>query len=293
MTLSTPNSLLLGAALPLPMVGSAAGGRPLSQEPVLAHDAFGDGPQKVLVLHSWMGDAASFDPMKPYLDTHTYTYVFADLRGYGRSRDMEGEYNLEEASADTLRLADSLGWDRFHLIGHSMSGMVVQRLAIDDWTSGRRRIKGVVAITPVTADGYPADEQTRRFLWELIHDRVLTEQGVAGLTGERLLSKWARVQTERHLRTSRPDAMRGYYRMWMDTDISDEAADAQVGTPILVIGARQDPPGFQEQKYRSTFSLCYPNVDLQFITDAGHFPMYETPVYLATLVEGFLGSHTR
>ncbi len=93
---------------------------------------------------------------------------------------------------------------------------------------------------PVTADGYPADGPTGRFLWDLIHERALTEQGVT----------------------------------------------------VLVICARQDLPGFGEQKYRPTFSRWYPNLEPRFITDAGHFPRYETPVYLTTLVEGFLGTHT-
>jgi len=66
-----------------------------------------------------------------------------------------------------------------------------ERLAIDDWRDGRKHIKSIVAITPVTADGYPADEQTREFLWNLIHDQALTEQGIASLTGQRLLPKWA------------------------------------------------------------------------------------------------------
>lgn len=283
--------LLGGLVLTLSMLGSSSAGQALDAGPVLAHQVFGDGPEKVLVLHSWMGDAKSLDALKPYLDTTRYSYVFADLRGYGGSSDIEGAYHEREAAADALRLADSLGWGRFHLIGHSMSGMIVQRMAIDDWSGEHRRIKSIVAITPVTAGGYPADEQTRKFLWDLIHSRELSEQGVAALTGKRLLAKWARVQVSRHLASSRPDAMRGYYRMWMDADFSAEAAAAKVGTPIRVIGERQDLPGFQEEKYRATFEAWYPNADLQFITDAGHFPMYETPVYLATLVEGFLAQH--
>lgn len=86
--------------------------------------------------------------------------------------------------------------------------------------------------------------------------------------------------------------MRGYYHMWMDGDFSGEAAAAQVATPMRVIGGRQDLPGFQEKTYRATFSHWYPNVEFKFITDAGHFPMFETPVYLATLIEEFLDAHS-
>ncbi len=293
MTQKSLTTYLINTAMIMSMTFPAAGGQIMKEPPLLKHDVFGHGSEQVIVLHSWMGDAKSFDLVKPYLNTDRYTYVFADLRGYGRSSDIFGEYSLDEASGDVLRLADSLGWQNFHLVGHSMSGMIVQRLMIDDAMGGTRRIQSVVAVTPVTADGYPADKETRKFLWDLIHNEALTEQGMAGLTGQRLLPKWSRLQTQQHIASSKPEAMRNYFHMWMDTDISAEAAASHVATPIRVIGGRQDLPGFQEEKYQSTFAVWYPHVDMQFITDAGHFPMYETPVYLATLLEGFLDQHNR
>lgn len=257
----------------------------------LAHDVHGSGPEKVLVLHSWMGDARSFDALKPWLDGETFTYVFADLRGYGRSRKVRGLYTAEEIASDAMHLADRLGWDRFHIVGHSMSGMAVQRIIINDWRHPAHRIKSAVAITPVTADGFPADNATKQFLWELIHDATLTAQGIAGLTGQRLLPQWSERMARHSIDGSDAAAMRGYYRMWIDSDFSAEAAAVKPGTPIRVIGGRQDLPGFDEARYRETFGAWYPNTDLQFITDAGHFPMYETPVYLATLIESHLHAH--
>jgi len=261
------------------------------QAPILGHRVFGQGREKVLLLHHWMGDASSYDPLMPYLDPRTYTYVFADLRGYGMSRHLTGAYSVEEVSADALRLADSLGWERFHVVGHSMTGMVAQRLAVDDWVSGAKRLKSVVAITPVSADGYPADDGTKQFLWDLIHQQALSEQGFSMLTGQRLSALWAREQTTRHFQTSTAEALKGYYRMWLETDFSEEVRKANVGTPLLVIGGRQDLPGFQEDHLRRTLGTWFQNAAFTFITDSGHFPMSETPVYLAGLIERFLDAH--
>jgi pimeloyl-ACP methyl ester carboxylesterase len=260
--------------------------------PTLGHSVFGQGHEKVLVFHDWMGDSANYEPLFPYLDPNTYTYVFADARGYGKSRHLTGAYSVEEVTADAFRLADKLAWKRFHVIGHSMTGMVVQRMAVDDWTSGAKRLKSVVAITPVSADGYPADEGTKKFLRDLIHQRDLSEQGFSMLTGQRLSPVWGRVKTNRHFQTSTPEALKGYYRMWLGTDFSAEVRKAEVGTPFLVIGGRQDLAGFQEEHLRKTFGAWYANVEFTFITDAGHYPMHETPVYLASLVERFLGIHS-
>lgn len=257
----------------------------------LGYSTYGQGEEKVLVFHDWMGDASNYESLIPYLDPVSYTYVFADVRGYGKSMNLSGAYSADEVAKDAFRLADRLDWKRFHVIGHSMTSMAVQRMAIDDKASGAKRLKSVIAITPVSADGYPADEGTRKFLWDLIGQRNLSEQGFSALTGQRLSPAWGRVKTNRHFQTSREDALKGYYRMWLETDFSAEALKAKIDTPFLVIGGRQDLPGFQEAHLRKTFGVLYPNVEFTFITDAGHYPMHETPVYLASLIEKYLGAH--
>lgn len=259
-------------------------------DPILGYNSYGQGGEKVLVLHDWMGDSSNYEQIISYLDPVTYTYVFADIRGYGKSRHLVGEYSVDEVSADVIRLADKLNWQRFHVIGHSMTGMVVQRLAVDDWLSGKARLKSVVAITPVSADGYPADEATKQFLWDLIHQRDLSEVGFQLLTGQRLLPAWGRNKTNRHFQTSEAEAVKSYYRMWLETDFSDEVRRAQVKTPMLIIGGRQDLPGFKEDHLRKTFGAWYPNTTFAFITDAGHYPMQETPVYLATVIQDFIAT---
>ncbi len=65
------------------------------------------------------------------VDADTYTYALIDYRGYGARKDEAGEYTLEEISADTLALADELGWDRFALVGHSMGGAAALRVLAD------------------------------------------------------------------------------------------------------------------------------------------------------------------
>ena len=67
----------------------------------------------------------SFFEVGQRIDIEMFTYALVDLRGYGRSMDQTGERNEIEAAADTVALADHLGWDRFHLVGFSMTGMVV------------------------------------------------------------------------------------------------------------------------------------------------------------------------
>ncbi len=90
----------------------------------------GNGPTRVIALHGWFGDHTAFASMWPYLDRSRFSYAFMDLRGYGASQTMSGEYTMEEIAADTLQLADELGWQDFALIGHSMSGKAIQQVLV-------------------------------------------------------------------------------------------------------------------------------------------------------------------
>jgi pimeloyl-ACP methyl ester carboxylesterase len=53
-----------------------------------------------------------------------------------------------------------------------------------------------------------------------------------------------------------------------------------------VIGGRNDLPGFQEAHYSATIANWLRNVRFHYVTDAGHYPMQETPVLFANLIEG-------
>jgi pimeloyl-ACP methyl ester carboxylesterase len=90
---------------------------------MIGFKTFGSGPRKALVLHGWFGDENSFDPLLKALSPDEFTYAFVAYRGYGLSRDIEGVFDIAEASQDALALTAHLGWSRFSLIGHSMGGM--------------------------------------------------------------------------------------------------------------------------------------------------------------------------
>lgn len=260
------------------------------EEPVLFHETYGSGPEKVLVLHNWMGDLHSFDAARPWLDTAGFTYVFADVRGYGGSRDISGNYTSDEIAADTLRLADALGWDKFHLIGHSMNGMAGFKTVLGDW-NGARRVKSYVAVTPATPDGYPATDEDRAFLLATVDQPEVAGMAFAALTGGKLGQRWSADMAADSAAVADRDAMRGYAAMWLDEDFSEAVQAAKIGTPVLVIGGRNDLPGFQQAYYDATIAQWLPNIDFQYIDNSGHYPMNETPVLFANIIETHMNTH--
>ena len=115
----------------------------------IGHKVLGQGPHKVIALHPWLSDHTIFEPMFNYLDLEQFTYVFMDYRGYGQSKDLEGDHTLFEIAQDVINLADHLGFKQFHLLGNSMGGQVSQYLA------GKypKRIVSAILLNPVPASG--------------------------------------------------------------------------------------------------------------------------------------------
>ncbi len=252
----------------------------------IAHKQVGSGKEKVLVMHSWTTDSKSYDYMLPYLNTDDYTYVFVDLRGYGRSKEMQGTYSVDEASADAIKLIDLLGWDRFHLIGHSMSGMIVQKIALNNPS----RVKSIVAITPTPASGAPGSKEQIDFLKSVAtnNDEALMEC-INTFTSHRYTKAFAKkmVIDLRHCSTS--EARIGYMNMFSFTDFS--ASVDGICTPILVLFGEYDLLR-SEASCRDTFLKWYPNAQLECCKASGHYPMLETPVTLVATIEKFLSAHS-
>jgi pimeloyl-ACP methyl ester carboxylesterase len=136
----------------------------------IGHTLLGSGKEKVIVLHGWLGDYAVWEPTFPSLDQNAFTYAFMDYRGYGKSRDRAGDYTMREIAGDAIDLVRQLNWDRFHVIGHSMGGMAMQRLILD--LDDPARVKSAIGVDPVPACGGQLDAQT----WPLFEGAITQDE---------------------------------------------------------------------------------------------------------------------
>jgi len=87
------------------------------------------------------------------------------------------------------------------------------------------------------------------------------------------------------LEASTVTAFAAYLRTWAETDFSEEVRGLM--TPVKVIVGEHDP-ALNPQVMQETFLRFYPHAQLEVLSNAGHYPMFETPVALATAVERFL-----
>lgn len=252
-----------------------------SKVALLGHRLYGEGNEKVIVFNDWMGDCTSWEPMLPYVNIGRFSYALTDVRGYGRSRGLVGDYDEVEAATDTLELAAHLGWDRFHLVGFSMTGMVAERLAIDV----PDRIKSVVAVCAVSAAGFKMPRDLRQKCIDSITDDRMFRELLDFAIGDRLSPEWKEVKFRTARETRTPEAARGYLDMFTLHDFSSQAG--RISVPFLAVCGQYDLPNERMDAQRKTFAQWHDNIEFVEI-ETGHYPMQEMPVRLQTLMEAFM-----
>jgi pimeloyl-ACP methyl ester carboxylesterase len=249
----------------------------------VAQVAVGSGDHHVLAVHGWFGSARGWGALPDYLDRSTYTYVFMDLRGYGDRKQVSGEFSMAEAAADAIALAGELGWDRFSVVGHSMGGKIAHQVLLQ----APDRVRKLVGINPVPAAAVPMDEQG----WALFSGAADNPGNRAAIidftTGSKLTRTFIDLVVRHSLENSSPEAFGAYLPSWAKADFSDQAGKDSA-TPVKVIVGETDP-ALSAEAMQQTWLVSFPGAELEVMANAGHYPMFETPVALATSIEEFLG----
>lgn len=255
----------------------------------------GAGGRPLLLVHGFGGAKEDFADHLPAFAAAGWHAVAPDLRGHGSSDWPDGvaSYSFEAFAGDLVGLAGALGWGRFVLLGHSMGGMVAQRLVLDR----PDLVAGLVLMD--TAHG-PMDW----FDLDIIEMAcaIVRDQGVEGF-----------VRLSNELRDSDPLVTPAFRRLLAEKEgyaefcdrkalataadmrlammpvfpTQDErlAALASVAVPTLVVAGEQDH-GFLQHSERMAAAI--PGARLAVIPEAGHSPQFENPPAWWDAVSGFL-----
>ncbi len=112
----------------------------------------------VLFLHGVGGGAMCWEPQLDHF-AQKFTAAAWDMPGYGKSV-LDGRMTFATLALALSELLDDRGWDRVHLVGHSMGGMVAQELAV--WQQHRLASLTLFATSP--AFGRPDGEFQKQFV---------------------------------------------------------------------------------------------------------------------------------
>jgi pimeloyl-ACP methyl ester carboxylesterase len=91
-----------------------------------------EAPRPLVLLHGFTGFRQDFAPAIEALLPHAPRILALDLRGHGESTHAgdEASYTLDALAADVAAALAVLGVARCDLLGHSMGGMLAQRVAL-------------------------------------------------------------------------------------------------------------------------------------------------------------------
>ena len=93
----------------------------------LAYQVSGEGPP-LLIISGLSAERSFWALSRPLLKG--FTLIEFDNRDIGKSQRAKAAYTAADMARDALAVLDASGFEKAHVIGHSMGGMIAQELAI-------------------------------------------------------------------------------------------------------------------------------------------------------------------
>lgn len=259
-----------------------------------------DGP-KLLCLHGWLDNAASFLPLAPHLAE--FDLVALDLPGHGASehRAPGYDYAFVDWLHDALDAMDALGWERADWLGHSMGGAIASAVAAAA-PARVRRLALIEALGPVAAEASAAGTRLRdavaaRRALASKPPRIIPDLATAvaaRLAASRMTPEAARLIVERNLRPLENGyAWRSDPRLTLPSHLrlTEETVQSilrAIEAPVLVVAAEPSPPYFTPA-VRAARLGCLANGRVEVIEGGHHLHMEQAARVAAPLRDFLLG----
>ena len=272
-----------------------------------------EGAPRVLALHGWLDNAASFVPLAPYLGD--LDLVAIDLPGHGRSAQLPpgADYSFAGAIASVLDAADALGWERFALLGHSMGAGIASMVA----AACPQRVERLVAIEALGAlaevpertvsrmreaiDAQRALRDKRLRVFPDIDSAVQARLHASRVPGSGLDEALVRLLVERGLRAVHADQGRGGYAWSSDprltlptlvrmTEAQVEDLVAGIECPTRAIFAEPAQPYLPDDLRRRRVALL-PRGELVVIPGGHHLHMQQPAEVAAAIGDFFVNQN--
>jgi pimeloyl-ACP methyl ester carboxylesterase len=260
-----------------------------------------DGP-KLLALHGWLDNAASFVPLAASLEG--FDVVALDLPGHGASAHRAAGYDYVYVDwlHDVLDALDALGWARAHLLGHSMGATLASTLA----AAAPERVAKLALVEGLGPLGGPAESAGTRLREAVAARRALDARRdeaprvikdidtalAARLQATPMREADARLIVERNLQAApggwswRSDPR---LRLPSSTRLPEAAIRAilqAIEAPTLLVAAEPSPPYFPPA-LRAERIACLRDASLHVIEGGHHVHMERAPE-IGALLRDFL-----
>lgn len=259
-----------------------------------------EGPKNgpvVLFLHGLPECWLSWRDVLPKIDP-SFRVIAVDMKGYGRSNPTDGNFEWHKVAADTVGLLNSLGVERFYVVGHDWGALIGSVLVGDH----AERVLGFVRME-ANLTRPAAQDQWKSYLrqpqWQLFKDFKIAkwvlrdsewwidmvyskQRALRGLTPD-----------ERDYMVyefSRPGVAENIASYFAEKNRDLDAALTRVCEnhfPFSVLELQADQDGSQNKLFDNIESRC-PNVRLKWIVGASHFDNFDQPGQIADAINHYL-----
>lgn len=256
---------------------------------------------RVLCLHGWLDNAASFIPLAPLLDR--LDLVALDLPGHGHSehRHFSTRYHFIDYLFNVDAALDALGWDDCHLIGHSLGAAISAVYG----AGSPDRVRSLVLLDsmgPISVRPDGTAERLRRSLvknrlgaskirrYDSLDEMVQARRSVTGLseTSARLICDRAARQLEGHFEW-RSDPALNWVSSLVMTD--DQAMDLvrHIEAPVLTFTVTEESPWASRAKLEARRQAM---AHARHVNLEGHHHFHmDDPGRIAETIQDFIIEH--
>lgn len=249
----------------------------------------------VLMLHGFPESSAMWQPLLEAAAAAGLRAAAFDQRGYspGARPEATGQYRLPELHADALAVADALGFERFHLVGHDWGSIV-------GWSVTAAEPRRVISWTSLSIPHPEAIARANRGRGTPLYIRLFRVPGlmeaVFAFGGFALLDPMmAEVPPEQvaeyRALLSEPGAMTAALDWYRAFDGSPQVPHP-VSQPVLYLFGNRDLQVFVGESPRAAQEALILGPYLSIEVDAGHWLIEERPDVVVPAVLDHLEAHS-
>jgi pimeloyl-ACP methyl ester carboxylesterase len=238
-------------------------------------ETHGEEGEPLVLVHGYTGDITDWRHQLPEF-SKTHRVLVMDHRGHGNSDAPSDRtcYTINTLADDVEAVVEHAGFARFHLLGHSMGGAVVQEIAL-------RSPQKLLSLTlHDTSYRFAATRSEAGRKWATARNALAEQQGMTAVANLPGIAKPPPFMPEERSAEEKERLARmsidGFLGCWSALETWDGVKERAhlIAAPTLVVYGALDNLLVEASKRLAT---VIPDAQLVEIPEAGHSPQYERP----------------
>ncbi|MBQ0757248.1 MAG: alpha/beta fold hydrolase [Amphritea sp.] len=206
-----------------------------------------------------------------------------DLRGHGESERVPGPYELQELVDDLLGLVAEQGWERFHLVGFSLGGLIAQAYAL----RFPQQLHSLTIISSVT-DRTPEEQEKVTMRADTLAEGRADKHMAAAVNrwfSDQFIAANPDIVQSRVQRSlnNDPQCYAAAYRVLAESDLADQLY--RISCPTLIMTGEEDAGS--TPRMAQVMGERIPDSEVHILPKLKHGVLLEAPEMIAGILQQF------